>query len=101
MAAILKNPLPFDTVSRVVLVASSVSTTLAFGTTALLASYTTPLSEQLTPGPGEAAAVQAHHRPLRLGLGHGGHQGLELHQQRAAALQGGEHHPTGHAGQSV
>jgi hypothetical protein len=48
MAEILKNPLPFDTVSRVVFVASSVSTTLAFGTTALLASYTTPLSEQLT-----------------------------------------------------
>ena len=48
MAEIVKNPLSFETVSRVVLVASSVSTTLAFGTTALLASYTVALSEPLT-----------------------------------------------------
>jgi hypothetical protein len=53
MAEILKNPLPFETVSRAVWVASSVSTTLAFGTAASLASYTVPLREQLAFWPKE------------------------------------------------
>jgi hypothetical protein len=39
----LKNPALFDTVSRFVLVASSVSSTLAFGMTAPLASAAVPL----------------------------------------------------------
>jgi hypothetical protein len=43
MAAKLKNPELFDIVSRFVFVASSMSTTVAFGITALLASATVPL----------------------------------------------------------
>jgi hypothetical protein len=41
----LKNPLPFDTESRSVCVASFFSTTFASGTTALELSVTTPLNE--------------------------------------------------------
>ena len=52
-------------------------------------------------GHDQAAAVQADHRALGLGLAHGGHQGLELDHQGAAALHGREHHAAGHPDQPV
>src|ERR1039457_5196500 len=52
MAAKLKNPELFDIVSRFVFVASSMSTTVAFGITALLASATVPLIDPVAFWPG-------------------------------------------------
>ncbi len=52
-------------------------------------------------GHDQAAPVQPDHRPLGLGLAHGGDQGLQLDHQGAAALQGRQHDPARDAGQPV